>query len=57
MTTDGLDEWAKRAATAQADLLFTLAKSDLMSGRYRGTVLADTYLKVRAAVARFLEFL
>lgn len=41
---------------AQADLIFTLAKEDLLAGRYRGTVLADTLKKVRAAVARFLEF-
>lgn len=46
-----------RDSIAQADLLFTLAKSDLLTGRYRGTVMTDTYLKVRAAVARFLELL
>lgn len=41
---------------AQADLIFTLSKEDLLAARYRGTVLADTLKKVRAAVARFLEF-
>jgi len=41
---------------AQADLLFTLSKIDLDRSRYRGTVQADTLLKVRAAVARLLGF-
>jgi NaMN:DMB phosphoribosyltransferase len=41
---------------AQADLLFTLSKIDLDQSHYRGTVQADTLVKVRATVARFLGF-
>lgn len=49
-------ECVTRDSIAQCDLIFTLAKTDLEASRYRGTVQADTYLKVRAAVARYLEF-
>lgn len=49
-------ECVQQDSIAQADLLFTLSKIDLDRSRYRGTVQADTLLKVRAAVARFLGF-
>jgi hypothetical protein len=43
-----------RDSIAQGDLVFTLAKADLTAAHYRGTVLADTLIRVRAAVARVI---
>jgi len=39
---------------AQGDVLFTLAKQDLIPSRWRGRVQADTLVLIRAVVAKVL---
>lgn len=41
---------------AQTDLVFTLAKSDLPSARYRTTVQADTLFQIRATLEVTMGF-